>query len=180
MKILLAIHPAGLNTQTFYTFWERQIKKDKNTFLLYFHSSRNFSKMTRLNIREAPVSLKKNSVAILPRRSKKGESVATETFPPYESSLSRVLERLKKKLGSRERIEVISFGGDASLCYKGINLSAHRKIQEAFGRKRVVRNRTFLPLVYGRPKRAFPPFLYSSIKKAPSTERKKPGRRFAK
>ena len=149
MRILLAIHSIDLNTPEFYDYMEKQLRQDPKTFLLFL-GMRNVDRQLLGPLRKRFRESKDNFFYISSRK-KDGAMGNFADFATYKASFSRVLKKLQEKCGSRERVEVISFGGAATVCYKDISLPAHKAIWKAFeGRK--IRSTTFLPLVYGRKK----------------------------
>lgn len=72
-------------------------------------------------------------------------------FMPYRESFLKALGPLKGKCGKKEKIEVISFGGAADVCYKKISLPVHKELARLFGQEKLIAQRTYLPLVYAKP-----------------------------
>ncbi len=181
MKILLSVHldfkpyvatewpqreeflPSRTNKDVLFHYVESQIKDlrpgEKLCFLNFeWENSGNIvqelrQRFSRYSDRASFVSLVKGG-SNPPRR-----DGTTSFFGEYRRSFDSQAARLFERVHRDERVEVVSFGGNAKTCYESYGGEAHQHIEQLL-RARGLHNQVhsgFLPLIY-HGKRVLSPF----------------------
>ncbi len=68
----------------------------------------------------------------------------------YEESFLKIIESIKSRAPKNEKVNVITMGGHAKVCYADLNEPVHKAIEEVFGKERMGKRYTDLRFVWGK------------------------------
>jgi len=150
MNILFGVHlDERIDTHEIAQFYLHQLSQDPHTFFLVLSlddqpekTDWHFKKVRE----ELPLRARKNIRIVRPDNSSHDRAF----FDPYRSSFTTIVRELKKYLLPNERVNVVSFGGNALSCYHYVSSGAHKVIEEEMGNHRMGIRYANLRLIYPR------------------------------
>jgi len=148
MRLLVGIHLAEIwhRYADFAEFVRRNFRRSKNTSFVLFEWP-IFSQKDLANLIDK-LGLPKERFFVVPCSSR--EKSWSAEFESYKEGFERVLGTISTRLGKKEKIVPVFFGGDAKNCFEIISSPALIALEKKFG-NRVVGARTNLNWVYGTP-----------------------------
>jgi len=168
MKLIINIHDT-VNKPNVASFVARTLKQNPDAYYLYFPWIDITGKEMEKVSQKFPRA-QERSFLIAPKEKMQ------HRFEPYNASLTNALAILAEKRKRGELVEVVLFGGSASVCYRNICPNVVEQLYKTFGRTNVIA-RSHLPLIYGRhgPKGEFlhTPAELGAIKKKQNQTRRK-------
>jgi len=146
MKLLVGVHmKKGHKSQRFAEFVKKHFESEPNTLFVAFNWP-TFSKQDMLDLAKKSGVAEKNFIFVTTDFRK---SPGSAFFKPYERNFKSVVKHISLRMGSKENLEVIGFGGAAEHCYERI----FGRVTEILGKKfkgRLKQSRSVMPWIYGK------------------------------